>query len=288
MRKPQNRSENRSEHRPEARPAATTKADLSALLAFAHELADAAGTAIRPHFRRAIAVTNKAAAGDFDPVTAADKAAERVVARRIAASYPDHGIIGEEYGDRGDDGQRYRWIIDPIDGTRSFIMGSPLWGTLIGLLDDGAPILGMMDQPFTGERVWADARAAHWRTADGRTRRIKTRDCASLADAIVSTTHPDLFAAGAESEGFFRVKAKARMTRYGGDCYAYCLLAAGHVDLIVEAGLKAHDIAPLLPILERAGAVVTTWDGGPATNGGQVIAAGDARTHAAALRLLRK
>ncbi len=268
----------------------TPPAKVRELLAFAHTLADASAAAIRPHFRKAIKVDNKAGGRDFDPVTAADKGAERVIAKVIAVQYPDHAIVGEEYGAQaGAAGtpQRYRWIIDPIDGTRAFIMGSPLWGTLIGLMDGATPLLGLMDQPFTGERVWADTRSAHWRTADGRQRKLKTRPCASLGDAIFSTTHPDLFAAGPEADGFQRIKGAVRMTRYGGDCYAYCQLAAGWVDLVVEAGLKAHDIMPLLPILERAGAVVTTWDGGPATDGGRIVAAGDARLHAAALKLLR-
>lgn len=258
----------------------------SAFLDFAHELADLSGRAILPHFRRPMAVDNKAnAAGGFDPVTAADRAAERTIRRAIAARYPDHGILGEELGAVAGGG-RYQWVIDPIDGTRAFIMGAPMWGTLIGLQDGGRPLLGLMDQPFTGERFWADARTAKRRGPDGKVRRLKTRACAGLADAVLTTTHPDLFAARTEAAAFARVKARARMTRYGGDCYGYCLLAAGFVDLIIEAGLKPYDVVALVPIIERAGGRITTWDGKPATAGGRIIAAGDARVHAEAMALL--
>lgn len=257
----------------------------AALLAFAHDLADAAGAAILPHFRKPLRVDDKGVDGAFDPVTAADRAAERAIAKRIAATYPTHGIIGEEFGAR-DAGARYRWVVDPIDGTRAFITGYPLWGSLIGLLDGDKPLLGIMDQPFTGERYWAAQRSAHVRTGQARARRLATRSCPKLSAAMLATTHPDLFAPGVEAEGFARIKAAVRMTRFGGDCYAYCQLAAGHLDLVVEAGLKAHDVVALLPIIERAGGVVTTWDGAPATDGGRIVAAGDPRLHEAALRLL--
>lgn len=265
----------------------TRRPSFKTLLDFAHGLADQSAGAILPHFRRTIAIDNKAGRDGFDPVTAADKAAERVIAKAIAAEFPEHGILGEEYGARGATGPM-RWVIDPIDGTRAFIMGSPLWGTLIGLLDGDTPVLGLMNQPFTGERVWSESRSARWRTADGKTKTLKTRACARLAEATLTTTHPDLFEPGLESDGFMRVKAETRMTRYGGDCYSYCLLAAGFVDLIIETGLKPHDVVALLPILERAGASVSTWDGKPATHGGRLVVAGDARLHEAALKLLNK
>jgi myo-inositol-1(or 4)-monophosphatase len=254
-------------------------------LTFAHVLADASAQAILPHFRRAIVVDNKSGPGEFDPVTAADRAAERAIAAAIRKTYPDHGLVGEEYGTRTGVA-RYRWVVDPIDGTRAFIMGYPLWGTLIGLLDGDQPVLGMMDQPFTRERYWSGPKTSHLRLADGRARKIATRTCPRLDDAILSTTHPDLFAAGAEAEGFARLKARARMTRYGGDCYAYAMLAAGHVDLVAEAGLKPHDIVALVPLIERAGGRVTTWDGGPATEGGRILASGDPRLHDKALKVL--
>lgn len=255
------------------------------LLDFAHGLADHAARATLPQFRRPIAVDNKAADGEFDPVTAADRAAERAIAAAIGRTYPDHGLAGEEYGVHAE-GARMRWVVDPIDGTRAFIMGYPVWGTLIGLLDGPAPVLGLMDQPFTRERMWSGASASYLRVGDGRPRRIRSRSCARIEDAILSTTHPDLFAAGAEAEGFQRLKARARMTRYGGDCYAYAMLAAGFVDLVAEAGLKPHDIVALMPIIERAGGMITTWDGRPATKGGRILASGDPRLHEKALRVL--
>jgi histidinol phosphatase-like enzyme (inositol monophosphatase family) len=203
----------------------------------------------------------------------------------VRARFPDHGIQGEEFDDVAGAG-RYRWVIDPIDGTRAFMMGSPLWGTLIGLLDGARPVLGLMNQPFTAERFWSEGRASRMRDRGGKTRRIKTRACARLADATLTSTHPDLFSA-AEAARFNAVKRRVRMTRFGGDCYGYCLLAAGFVDVIIEAGLKPHDIVPLIPIIEGAGGLVTTWDGGPAADGGRILVAGDARMHAEAVALLK-
>jgi histidinol phosphatase-like enzyme (inositol monophosphatase family) len=254
-------------------------------LDFAHELADLSARAILPHFRRSLAVHNKAGTSGFDPVTAADRAAERAVRKAIRARFPSHGIEGEELG-RVVGKSRYRWLIDPIDGTRAFIIGSPLWGTLIGLMNGPAPVVGLMNQPFTGERFWSDARSTHMRNPDGKVRRLKTRRRRGLADAVLTTTHPDLFASPYELAGIGRLKGAVRMTRYGGDCYGYCLLAAGFVDIIVESGLKPYDILPLVPIIEAAGGVVTTWDGTPATEGGRIVACGDARVHKQALALL--
>jgi myo-inositol-1(or 4)-monophosphatase len=264
-----------------------SRMSFSTLLAFAHELADESGDVIRPYFRRRITVSNKAGGGAFDPVTAADRAAERTIRRAVAERFPEHGIIGEELGVLKPDA-RYRWVVDPIDGTRAFIMGAPMWGTLIGLVEGDEVRLGLMNQPFTGERFWSGANAAYMRTSpEGKAQRIKTRKCARLADAILSTTHPDLFEAGKERDGFARLQGKARMTRFGGDCYAYCLLAAGFIDIIVESGLKTYDVTALIPIIERAGGKITDWQGGAATAGGRVIAAGDERVHAEALKLLR-
>lgn len=257
-----------------------------ALLDFAHELADVSGDVIRPYFRRPLAVTNKAVKG-FDPVTAADRAAERVISRALAKKWPDHGLIGEEFG-QARDGNGLCWVVDPIDGTRAFIMGSPLWGTLIGLLEGDTPLLGLMDQPFTGERFWSGEKASYLRIGEGKPRRIKTRACPNLAEAVVTTTHPDLFEGSAETQAFARLKAKARMTRYGGDCYGYCLLAAGYVDIVVESGLKPYDVVALIPIIERAGGCITTWKGEPAASGGRILASGDPRLHQEALKVLAR
>jgi myo-inositol-1(or 4)-monophosphatase len=256
-----------------------------AQLEFAHVLADLSGSAILPYFRKPLAVGNKAGPSAFDPVTAADRAAERAIRKAIIARFPEHGIVGEEYGTVAGAG-RYRWVIDPIDGTRTFITGSPLWGTLIGLMDGPRPILGLMNQPFTGERFWSDGRRAHWRGPNGKARRIGTRPCARLGDAVLTSTHPEMFVSPDEAR-FSQVRSRVRMTRFGGDCYGYCLLAAGFVDLIVEAGLKAYDIVALVPIVEAAGGIVTTWDGGPATEGGRILAAGDPRVHQEAMAILR-
>ena len=254
------------------------------LIAFAHGVADASGEVIRPYFRAPLDVTNKAASG-FDPVTEADKAAERIIAEAVSARWPDHGFVGEEYGTTRPEA-RLRWVVDPIDGTRAFIMGWPMWGTLIGLLDGATPVLGMMDQPFTRERYWSAGTASYMRVGDEAPKPIKTRACPKLSEATLSTTHPDLFEDGIETANFARLKSQVRMTRYGGDCYGYCLLAAGFADLVVEAGLKPFDIVALIPIIENAGGRITTWDGKPATQGGRIVAAGDPRLHEQAVRAL--
>ena len=261
------------------------KPKIASYLDFAHDLADIAAEAILPHFRRRLMVTDKGGPSGFDPVTVADRAAEKAIRATIAKRYPDHGVVGEEYPEKAGAG-RHSWVVDPIDGTRAFIMGSPLWGTLVALVEDGAPALGLMNQPFTQERFWGAGRRAHMRAPNGRTRTLRTRACGGVRDAVMTTTHPDLFASRADAAGFERLKGRARMTRYGGDCYGYCLLAAGFVDIVVEVGLKPHDVAALIPIIEGAGGRITTWDNAPAMGGGRILAAGDPRVHKAALELL--
>jgi histidinol-phosphatase len=258
--------------------------DFQAYLAMAHALADRAGAVIMPHFRTGCAIDHKG--GDvFDPVTAADREAETAIREALAAAYPAHGIVGEEFGEfRGE--SDYCWILDPIDGTRAFILGQPLWGTLIGLTKAGVPLLGLMDQPFTRERFWSGEKEAFYRH-DGDTRIMRTRPCPSIAEAAVAATSPDMFA-GEEAMRFERLSRAVRLRRFGGDCYNYCLLALGHIDLVVEAGLKPFDILPLIPIIERAGGVVSTWDGGNPNHGGRILAAGDPRLHAAAVEILSR
>jgi histidinol phosphatase-like enzyme (inositol monophosphatase family) len=257
----------------------------SRLLTFAHELADLSGEAIRRHFRRVLAVTNKAEGLQFDPVTVADREAERRMRQAIGKAFPDHGVVGEEFAPQPGAG-RFHWILDPIDGTRAFMIGSPMWGTLIALTDRGRPVLGIMNQPFTRERFWAATGVARMQGPIGRPRRLKTRACVRLEDAVLTTTHPDLFAEQRERARFAEVKDRVLMTRFGGDCYGYCLLAAGFVDLIIEVGLKPYDVMALIPIIENAGGIITTWEGEPALAGGRIVAAGDARMHRQALRLL--
>lgn len=261
-----------------------TARQLKPFLETAHTLADFSAKAILPHFRRRLEIENKAGAGSFDPVTNADKAAERVIRRHLAEAHADHGILGEEYGSLAGTAP-FTWVIDPIDGTKAFITGAPLWGTLIGLAHHGAAVLGMMDQPFTRERVWAAGAASFWRVADAPARRIKTRACPRLADAILATTSPDLLQPD-ELAAFNAIKTRARLTRYGGDCYAYCLLAAGTIDLVIECGLKPHDVMALIPIIEQAGGRITTWTGERPEAGGRILAAGDPALHADVLRHL--
>jgi myo-inositol-1(or 4)-monophosphatase len=257
--------------------------------AFVNDLATASGEAILPFFRTSIGADDKSRGGVFDPVTEADKAGEAVMRQMIRRAFPRHGVVGEEFGSEHADAE-YTWVLDPIDGTRSFISGLPLWGTLIGLERAGKPVYGMMHQPFTRERFFGDGEWAGWRGPDlkGRgfaERRLSTRACASLGEATLMATSPALFD-GAARAAFERVSSQARLTRFGGDCYAYCMLAAGHVDLVIEAGLQPYDIVALIPIIEGAGGVVTAWDGGSAAKGGAVVAAGDRRMHEAALKLL--
>jgi myo-inositol-1(or 4)-monophosphatase len=252
--------------------------------AFVERLADAAADAVLPFFRTAIGMENKSRGGPFDPVTAADHAGEAALRQLIRGTFPTHGIIGEEFGSEGTDAD-YVWVLDPIDGTRAFVCGMPAWGTLIGLLHDGRPAYGMMSQPFIRERFHGDGGSARYRGPNGE-RRLATRPCARLADAVLATTSPRMFTA-AEGAAFEAVEAEARLTRFGGDCYAYCMLAAGHIDLVIEAGLKPYDIVALIPIVEGAGGIVTTWRGEPATAGGRIVAAGDPAVHAAALERLQ-
>jgi myo-inositol-1(or 4)-monophosphatase len=245
--------------------------DFDEYLQFANELADAAAAAILPHFRAGAGAENKSAHG-FDPVTAADRGAERAMRALIKARYPHHAILGEEEG--GQAGTGLTWVLDPIDGTKAFLLGLPLWGTLIALNDGTRPILGLMNQPFTRERFVGTTHCA-WNGGHV----LHTRPCGQLADAHVMCTSPDIFDA-AQRATFDAVVAQARLLRYGGDCYAYCMLASGHVDAVIEAGLKPWDVQALVPIIEGAGGVITTWDGGDVQHGGTVLACGDARLHA--------
>ena len=254
------------------------------LKAFLDRLATVSGEVILPYFRTSLSVEDKSRGGAFDPVTAADRAAEQAMRALIRESFPGHGVVGEEFGaDQGD--AEYVWVLDPIDGTKSFISGMPAWGTLIALTHRGTPVLGMMHQPFVGERFSGDGAAAHYRGPAGE-RALMVRDCASLADAVLYTTSPRLMTE-ADRKQFSKVEEMVRLSRYGGDCYAYCMLAAGHIDLVIETELKPHDVIPLMPIISGAGGIITTWEGEPASAGGRIIAAGDKRVHAEAMRVLR-
>ena len=253
--------------------------------AFVEKLAGVAGETILPFFRTALNVRDKGCPGAFDPVTAADHAAETAMRALIRSQFPDHGIVGEEYGSDRPEAE-YVWFLDPIDGTKSFISGMPAWGTLIALTRLGVPVFGLMDQPFTRERFSGDGGAAHYRGPAGK-RDLRVRPCESLAEAILFTTSPRLMNE-ADRRAFGRVEEAARLSRYGGDCYAYCVLAAGHIDLVIETELKPYDVLALIPIIEGAGGVITTWENGPAHKGGRIVAAGDKRVHAQAMALLNR
>jgi myo-inositol-1(or 4)-monophosphatase len=250
---------------------------------FVDRLATVSGEAILPFFRTALAVEDKTHGGAFDPVTEADRAAEAAMRALIKSTFPDHGIVGEEYGAERADAE-FVWALDPIDGTKSFISGMPAWGTLIGLARLGAPVFGMMHQPFTHERFAGDGAAAWYRGPAG-ARALQARACPSVGQAVLYTTSPRLM--NADDRGAFsRVEEAVRLSRYGGDCYAYCMVAAGHVDLVIETELKPHDVMALVPIVTGAGGIITTWENGPPQHGGRIIAAGDPRLHAEAMRML--
>lgn len=251
--------------------------------AFVEELGTLSGTAIMPFFRSSLAATDKSHGGLYDPVTEADRAAEAVMRKRIKDMFPSHGIVGEEFGSENPDAE-FVWVLDPIDGTKAFISGLPVWGTLIGLTRNGAPAYGMMHQPFTREKFFGDGKKASLRAPNGE-RILKTRACASLKDATLSCTSPTMFNER-ELNAFKRVENAARLTRYGFDCYAYCMVAAGFMDVVIEANLKPYDVVALIPIIEGAGGIITTWEGKPASHGGAIIAAGDKRAHQEAMELL--
>lgn len=296
-------------------------AQLKAYTDFACELASLAATQILPYFRTGVDVENKgdsrASMSDsqipdvtvpdstkppvnaFDPVTIADKNAEMVMRKKIRDSFPDHGILGEECGLHvGESG--LTWVLDPIDGTRAFITGLPMWGCLIALFDGVEPVLGVMDQPFLGERYIGTANTTHCLESrnfaarvEGNKRRVdsrqelKTRDCTDLNDAVMMTTSPDMFKSKDEQSAFYRLAAAVRMHRFGGDCYAYCMLARGFVDLVVEAELQPYDIQALIPIVEGAGGVISNWQGESARAGGQIVAAATPELHRQVLARLR-
>jgi len=260
-------------------------AEQRALRDVAEEMADAAGVITLRYFRGAgLAVDNKQAGG-FDPVTLADREAEQAMRAVLARRRPDDAIFGEEFGQSaGRSG--LTWVLDPIDGTRAFISGAPSWGVLIGLDAGQGPVMGLIDQPFTGERFFGGFGKADWRRGE-ETHEIGVRPCAGLENATLMSTFPEVGSAR-EGAAFAAVSTQCKLTRYGLDCYAYALLAMGQVDLVIEAGLNAYDVQGPIAVIEGAGGVVTNWQGGPAHNGGQIIAAGDAQAHAAALKIINQ
>ncbi len=258
--------------------------ELQSYLRFTAEAVEAAGPIALRYFRAGTAVADKRTGGFFDPVTAADREIETFLRDRIAERFPAHGVIGEEHGSTAADGE-LSWVIDPIDGTRAFISGMPAWGMMMGLLEAGRPCLGLVHQPFLGETFSGDGNRA-WLQSGATRREMTVRPTGSLDDAVLYCTHPSMFSPS-ELACFERVASRCRMSRFGGDCYAYCLLALGEVDVVVESGLQPYDILPLIPILEGAGAVVTDWHGKPPLEGGQVAVAATAELHDELLATLR-
>lgn len=247
---------------------------------FVEQLANASGHIIRQYYKRDISYEVKE---DMSPVTEADKEVERALRALILASYPEHGVIGEEF-EPSNPKAEYQWYIDPIDGTKSFMIGRPIFGTLIALVKGDMPWIGVIDQPILGER-WSGVRGF---ATDFNSRPVETRGCPSLASAVLCTTSPNLFI-GEDYVKFEKIRQKAHYTVYGGDCYSYGLLASGRVDIVVETGLKTHDFLALKPIIEGAKGIMTDWNGNPITthSDGRVIACGDKRTHKEALKMLR-
>lgn len=254
------------------------------LVAVANALADAARIVTLPYFRSPALVADNKLEQGFDPVTKADQEAELAIREMLAKKRPDDAIFGEEFGKTsGTSG--LTWVIDPIDGTRAFISGIPSWGVLIGLDDGAGPVLGVIDQPYIGERFIGAFGKAELVTATAR-QNITVRPCAKLADATLMTTFPEV-GSDVERKGFEAVRDQVKLTRYGLDCYAYALLAMGQIDVIIEADLNAYDVQGPIGVIQAAGGIVTDWQGRPAHNGGRLLAAGDARIHAQALEVLK-
>jgi histidinol phosphatase-like enzyme (inositol monophosphatase family) len=254
-------------------------------LTLAERLADAAGEIARKYFRQVIEIERK---GDESPVTIADREAEAAMRRLIAERFPDHGVVGEE-GAAVRAEAEYVWVLDPIDGTKRFISGHVQFGALIGLLHDGAPVLGVIDMPALGERwIGAAGCPTTHRDRDG-TRPARARACAELGEATLFATSPHMFP-GADFEAFERVRKRVKLPLYGSECYAYGLLASGYVDLVIEATMGAYDYLPLVAVVEGAGGTITDWAGRPLglESDGRVLAAGDGRAHSAAMALLNE
>ena len=263
-----------------------SEARLAELEAFSVELQEVAAGAILPLFRGDHGLADKAAGGAFDPVTEADRGAEAAMRQAIAARYPDHGVIGEEYGEDRP-GADFVWVLDPIDGTRAFVAGLPLWTTLIGLRAEGAAAVGAIGQPVLGEIFVGRAQGSRLITRLGE-RPLKVRTGLLLTEAVIATTDPEGCFNGAELGAWRQLRAAARLARLGCDAYAYAMVAAGTVDLVVEAGLKSWDVEAALPLIAGAGGVVTDWRGAPVgTEGGQIAIAGDPAVLEEALVALR-
>ncbi len=261
----------------------TDPAVASDLIATAHLLADAARTATLSYFRTADLAAETKETHRFDPVTAADRLSEERMRAILRDRRPDDAILGEEFGHTpGTSG--LTWVLDPIDGTRGYLAGTPTWGVLISVADTSGPIYGLIDQPYIGERFEGGLGLAQMTGPMG-ARALRCRPARPLADAILFTTFPEIGTAQ-DARAFGRVAPRARLVRYGMDCYAYALVAAGQIDLVIEAGLQAYDVQAPIAVIEAAGGIVTDWQGRPCHDGGRVLAAANAAIHAEALALL--
>lgn len=257
---------------------------LDGLTTFAERLADAAKTVILPHFRTPVQIDHKP---DATPVTIADRTAEAAMRALIAETYPDHGIVGEEEEDVRPDAD-FVWVLDPVDGTKRFITGNPCFGTLVALLREGTPIVGIIDMPALAERwVGALGNPTLHQTRDGR-KAVKSRPCPTLGDAYLYSTSPGMFV-GEDNPRFAAVSEAARVTLYGSECYGYGLLASGYADLVIEADMAVYDYLAHVPVVTGSGGVMSDWEGAPLTikSGHKVLAAGDPKCHAAAVEHLK-
>lgn len=245
--------------------------DWDEMTRFAVALAEASAAAILPYFRQNADVEIKDGPV-WDPVTEGDRAGERAIRALIEERYPDHGILGEEYGTK-DARSPFTWVLDPVDGTRAFVCGMPTWATLIGLSVEGKPAIGLMNQPVVGDMFYGNPEGA-WHVYRGRAAALATRRGIPLARASIGTTAPELYRSADDQRRFQALRSKAQLTRYGGDAYFYCMMAAGHLDIAMDCALQPYDITPLLPIVTGAGGVAAEWTGGDISRGGNVITAG--------------
>lgn len=253
--------------------------------AFCCALLDEAGTVALKYFRTPVPIENKKQDGEFDPVTQADREVELLIRERITSKYPDHGIVGEEFGATNVD-KPSQWIIDPIDGTRAFMSGMTGWGLLLGFIENNQPLIGFMHQPYL-EETWVGTPDGSCLIRRGETQFITTSATTNLSDSVLYCTHPEMFGSAQRLSNFENLASHVKLMRYGGDCYAYCLLAMGFIDLIVEDDLQPYDILPLVPIINGAGGIVTDIDGNIPHHGGLVVTAATESLHEQALEYMR-
>jgi histidinol-phosphatase len=264
----------------------STKEEVQSLVDFATQIIQDSGEIALKYFRTNLDVTNKQIGGKFDPVTLADKEIEAYLREKINASYPGHTVIGEEAGETAGT-ESFKWLIDPIDGTRGFVAGSPMWGTLLGLMDGEECVVGLMHQPFVKETFVGSKQGAFILSGEA-SKQIHSSSKEQLSDAVLCCTHMSMFHSGKDLDSFLKIAESCRFSRFGTDCYGYGLLAHGFVDLIVESSLKAYDIMPLIPIVEAAGGVISDWRGASVEKGGNVVAAANPALHEQALKILSR